>query len=186
MISLYLLYKLLEMHGKYDPKKWYYPIPFIEGYIETEVTRDLLSESGKRYRYTETAAMTGPGFMPYPKLFLKIGAVVRSHNILIPEEREVELGLYCGFTLLRHPLLKIKRAPLYAESRLDFYLTQLHDKRIKEFIWTNKLSFSLISRLFLNITHEFYIYDTRENEVNVASNLTAGIQVIMDFRHQTF
>jgi len=186
LVSLYLLYKLMEMHRKYDPKKWFYPIPFIEGYIQTEITRDLISEEGKRYRFTETAGMTGPGFMPHPKVFMKVGFVLRSYNILIPKERQAELGLYGGFTLLRHPLVKIQDSPLYAESRLDIYFTQLRKKRIKEFIWTNKLSLSLISRLFLNITHEFYIYDTREHSVNLASNLTAGIQVYMDYRHQTF
>lgn len=186
IVSLYLLYKYLQMHPKYDPAKWYYPIPYVEAYIETEITRDLRSEKGELYRYTETAGMVGPGFMPYPKLFLKTGFVTRSHNILIPEERKVELGLYAGFTLTRHPIVKIAKYPIYLESRLDFYLTSLRKDRIKEFIWTNKVSFALISHLFLNVAHEFYIYDNREYDVNMASNLTVGVQVLMDFRHQTF
>ncbi len=186
LVSLYLLYKFTRMHRKYDPKRWYYPIPFVETYAQTEITRDLVSEAGERYRYTEFAGIAGPGFMPHPKVFVKTGFVTRSHNILIPEEREANLGLYAGFTLARHPLVNIMKSPLYAESRLDFYFMEFRDKRSKEFIWTNKFSFALIGRIFLNITHEFYVYQTRGNETNVASNLTAGVQLYLDYRHQTF
>jgi 2',3'-cyclic-nucleotide 2'-phosphodiesterase (5'-nucleotidase family) len=186
IVSLYLLYKFLQFHQKYSPDKWHHPIPFVESYVETEITRDLVSDEGRVYRYTETAGMVGPGFMPYPKLFLKVGFVSRSHNILIPEEREVELGLYAGFTLSRHSVLKVWKHPVYLESRLDVFFTRLASDRVKELIWTNKLSFALIGRLFLNVAHEFYAYDTRAYDVNVASNLTVGVQVLMDYRHQTF
>ena len=114
-----------------------------------------------------------------------MGFVARSHDLLVPGERSSEEGFYAGFTLDRHPVLKILKSPLYLESRLDFFLTELAGQRIKELIWTNKLAFTLMDRLFLTVNHEFYVYDTGRNNVNLASNLTVGIQFLMDYRYQT-
>jgi hypothetical protein len=186
LISLYLLYKFTRFHSKYMPSKWYFPIPFFETYGETEFTRDLRGKDGKEYRYTEVAGILGPGFMPYPKIFLKLGFVVRSYKLSIPDERESDLGFYAGATVERMSLFKISKAPVYYESRLDFYLTDFGDNLFKELIWTNKLSFTLIDRIFLNFTHEFYVYDTAFDKANVASNTVIGIQIVTDYRLQTF
>ncbi len=184
LVTFTFLYKFLRLHSRYDPKRWFYPVPFLETYVETELTKNLVAQSGKLYRYTETAGILGTGFRLYPKLFAKIGFVSRSHNILVPEERMAERGLYVGVDLDRTALVAQKRYKLYLQSDLDFVFVRMADKRIKELIWTNKLAFAFIDHLFFTINHEFYLYDTRDGRLNLASNLTAGIQVLLDLRHQ--
>jgi len=186
LVNLNLLYKFKRWHGRYDPKKWYFPIPYTEGYIQTEITPNLVGDDGRTYRYTETSGSIGPGFMLRPKLFFKIGYMNRSHNILIRGERMLEQGLYAGFTLDRCAITKILKSRIYLESRLDFSFVQIASLQAKELLWTNKLSVSLVDHLSVTINHEFYLYDTKNAPVNIASNLTIGIQVLLDLRHQLY
>ncbi len=184
LVSLAFLYKYRRLHSRFDPKRWYYPVPFVETSIETELTKNLVAKSGKVYRYTETAGILGIGLRLYPKLFAKVGFVSRSHNLLVPEERLAERGLYLGMDLDRTALVAETRYKLYWESDLDFVFVRMLGLRVKELIWTNKLAFAFIDHLFFTINHEFYVYDTKGARVNLASNLTAGIQVLLDLRQQ--
>ena len=184
LVTLSFLYKYKRLHSRYDPKRWFYPVPFLETYVETELTKDLVAKSGKVYRYAETAGIAGVGFRLYPKLFVKLGFVSRSYNLLVPEERLAERGLYLGMDLDRTALVAKARYKLYWESNLDVVFVRMTTTRVKELVWTNKLAFAFIDHLFFTINHEFYLYDTAQARFNMASNLTAGIQVLLDLRHQ--
>lgn len=186
LIAFNFLYRMTRFHSKFNYSRFYYPIPFFEANVETEFTRDLEAQNGKVYRYSEVVGIVGPGFWVHPKTFLKVGFVAKSYKLTIPDEREQETGVYAGVTLDRHALVKVSRHPVYWESRLDFYLTDFRDMFRKELIWTNKVSFNLLSYLFLTVAHELYLYDTKENKLNVASNTLIGVQVLYDMRHQTF
>ncbi len=186
LVTLDLLYRFRKLHERYDPKRWYYPIPFLEWYLETELTSDLVAGDGQTYRYMETAGMLGLSFFLYPKLYLKIGGVSRSHNILVPDERTGEYGLYLGLSLDRYPLVFKRRYRLYLETKLDCYFVQPAAARILEILWTTKAAFSIVDNIFLTVSHELYFYDTADAPFNLASNLAAGLQVLFDVRHQTY
>jgi|GEM_PF-5849069 2',3'-cyclic-nucleotide 2'-phosphodiesterase (5'-nucleotidase family) len=187
-----LLYRLQLLRNKFGYGSWWVPEPFAEGILRTEFTPSgSYTEGGedKEYHYMDLAGEVGIGFALHPLLFLKAGMVVRS-ELLTPAAAEAEHtgspGIYLGYTLKRYKLINSPHHPLQIESRLDFTFTDLSDRLVREFTVKSKIYFALTRQIHLSATHQLYIYDDRNSHASISNDISFGIDLLLDYRYQTY
>ncbi|MDA3863122.1 MAG: 5'-nucleotidase C-terminal domain-containing protein, partial [Deltaproteobacteria bacterium] len=178
-IKLNLLYQWKYMKKILFNKKWWAPIPFLDGGWTTEFTPSLDEESS---RYKLGTIIGGIGLEVWKeRLFLKIGAGKR--------EEYGENGftsrnaLYGGWELINGDLgLTIANLALKGESRLDGFIIDDNGNINYEFkaFWKIYLAFS--ERLFFNLKCEYYLYKEHGTDWASVFDIQAGVSFQFDSR----
>jgi len=199
-----LLYRLNMIRNRRAPGRWYLPVPYAEATLITEftpsatycvekcgggTTDDVLGE----YRYLELGGTVGIGFLLHPYMFAKAGFAV-SGELLTPQvaldqvgqERAARTGFYLGYKLRRVKLISSVHHPLQLESRLDFFMTDLGESIRRELTVQTKVYFSLTPILHVSAGHSFYVFDTRGRDASWANDISLGLDLLLDYRHQLF
>jgi 2',3'-cyclic-nucleotide 2'-phosphodiesterase (5'-nucleotidase family) len=208
------LYRLNKLRNLKGPGLWYVPVPYGEATVITEFTTDSAycvarcddSDSSNHetetYRYLELGGTVGVGFLLHPYLFAKAGFAV-SGELLTPaaaleqvgDERAARTGIYLGYRLRRLKVVSDARHPLQLESRLDYYATDLTASRRQELTLQTKLYFELTRFLQVSASHSLYVFDTHctrsscdkgANDISTANDVSLGLNLLLDYRHQVF
>lgn len=185
-------YRLQLLRHMFGFDRWWVPEPFVQATLRTEFTPSgLYTENGvdKDFHYMDLGGEVGVGLALHPLLFVKAGMVVRS-ELLTPAAADPEHtgspGIYAGYKLGRYKLIDSPRHPLQVESRLDYTFTNLSDRLVQELSLKSKIYFALTRQIHLSATHQFYIYDDRNSPVSVANDISFGIDLLLDYRYQTY
>jgi 2',3'-cyclic-nucleotide 2'-phosphodiesterase (5'-nucleotidase family) len=186
-----LSYRLRILRNRY--KYRYLPEPFVEALLTSEFTASGSYEdaAGERqtYHYADLAGTVGLGFELMPLLFAKVGFVKRG-ELFTPAEAQPDKvsteGLYLGYNLERWALIADTEHPLQLESRLDFYFTDPGASRRSELTVQTKLLFALTRLLQLDVTHRLFVFDKASDSASLANDITVGLALLFDHRHQTF
>jgi 2',3'-cyclic-nucleotide 2'-phosphodiesterase (5'-nucleotidase family) len=174
-------------------KRWFVPIPYGELTLLSEFTSSGTyvdsAKANQTFHLFDLAGGLGLGWTLHPLLFAKIGFVVRG-ELLTPEAASPDLpahpGLYFGYTLRQMKLLTDSRTPLELSSRLDFHLTDLSGEVRRDLTWSNQLAIQVTEHLRIALNHRLYVFDTKSRPASVANDLTVGINLQLDTRHQFF
>lgn len=205
-ISSNILYRLSALRVLYG-KQWYIPEFYSELRLISEFTGsgvcdpvDCPNSGDQSYHYMELGLTTGLGWKLHPLFFIKIGAALRN-ELLTPNAAKPDIpatpGIYVGYLLRRIKLINEPAHPLFLESRMDFYFTDLAGELRRELTTQTKVYFSLTRRLSLTLTHQLYLYDkqcqsgdiecqARGDSLAIANDISFGLAYFMDFRRQTF
>jgi 2',3'-cyclic-nucleotide 2'-phosphodiesterase (5'-nucleotidase family) len=188
-----LLYQLSWLKNLKGPGLWYMPIPYAEGSLITEFsasgsTVDPATGQAQGYHYLNLGGTAGAGLNPHPSLplLIKLGLALRGEPLTPGPDGSLSTGLYVGYLLRRWKAVDSPTHPLQLESRLDLYLTDLLDRVRTELSLETLLSFTLVSPLALTVGHRLYLFDDRSRSVSVANDVSVGLTVILDYRHQRF
>lgn len=198
LIRVDILYRLNSLKNLHRPGRWYMPMPYAEARLITEFSEDntYTDDAGveRTYRYLDLGGTIGAGLMPHPLLFIKAG-FTGAGEILTPDklpEKQPRAGVYLGYKLRRLKLWASTRYPLQLESRLDWYLYLFPGGKADKIIPRNELTLesklyvSLVPTLFLTASHNLYVYAPWEDEVGVANDISFGLELILDYRHQHY
>jgi hypothetical protein len=187
--TLEVLYRLNALKAQYE--RWWSPIPYAGGNLETEITPPEVPEGEDEIpRKIQLTGTAGARFKLLPELEAKVGGGVRDD--LSDEERAV-LGAELGYKLNRIDLASVLSSPVQLESELSAFWSFTTQDRTLKGTWINRVYFNLGAGIQLNVTHDLFFYQKVDasagselDRIGLASQLTVGLGYHAGTAIQTF
>jgi 2',3'-cyclic-nucleotide 2'-phosphodiesterase (5'-nucleotidase family) len=171
------LYKLNALRD--GRSGWYVPAPYVEGKLETELTRPEDdpatpdADEGRGYHHLELTGTLGARFPLLATLEAKLGFGVRKE--MLDEAADATYGFDLGYKLARTDLFTLLGSPFQMESELSVFFGDIGRDNTLKGTWTNRLYFALVGPIFFNISHDLFIYRFSQRGYGIASDLTFGL-----------
>lgn len=176
LVTVGLLYKLNALRDGLSA--WYVPTPYLEAKLETELTRPeddpaTPAVEGRPYHHLELTATLGLRFPLLPALEAKLGFGLRDE--LLDEDRVPVYGLDLGYRLNRTSLFSLLDSPVQLESELSVFFGDIGRSNTLKGTLSNRLYFALVGPIFLNVSHDLFLYRYSTRGYGLASDLTVGL-----------
>ncbi len=171
------LYKLNALRD--SGSGWYVPAPYIEGKLETELTRPEDdpatpdADEGRGYHHLELTGTLGARFPLLATLEAKIGFGVRKE--MLDQAADATYGFDLGYKLARTVLFTLLGSPFQMESELSVFIGDIGRDNTLKGTWNNRLYFALVGPIFFNVSHDLFIYRFSLRGYGIASDLTFGL-----------
>ncbi len=152
------------------PSEWYVPDPYLEVFLESELTPD-----GRDWHWLLLRPTVGARFPLSTELELKLSTGVQG-QVLQPNG-EAEFGIGSVITLRPWNLAKIEDRRVTLEGLVDFFLVDLFDQNRWQLRGNLDAVFELTGPLALTLGVRLYLQQERAREVGVALDATAGLRL---------
>jgi hypothetical protein len=180
LVTVEALYKLNLLRDA--GAEWWVPAPYASGKVETELDAP---EEGRDFHHLELTGTLGLRFPILPELEAKAAAGARKE--ILDRSAESFFGIDFGFALSRLTILSIVDTPIELESDLTaFFGGNTGSVSALKGTWINRLYVNLTGQLFFNVTHDLFFYAEMDNQLALASQLTAGLSLRASTSRQTF
>ena len=173
-------YKYLGQRADYGDA-WYVPVPFVEGQVETELTKD----SGSPNHPLDLTGIAGLLLKLHANLEFRVGFNIRGD--VLEKHGTPSIGLFTGYRLMKTELFRISNNPVRFESECEYFFNADGSDRIHEFRWDNRVFFDITNHLALTASFNMYIYRTKHvGEVGRAMEGMVGINASIERMVQSF
>lgn len=160
---------------------WYVPVPFVEGQVETEMTKEEESANHP----LELTGIVGLLLKLHRNLEYKVGFNVRGD--VLEKDGHPSVGLFTGYRLMKTDLFDIGTHPVQFESEAEYFYNAEGGDRLHEFRWDNRLFFNITGNLSFTASFNMYIYKTKMvGETGKALEGMVGLNVAYERMIQNF
>jgi len=169
---------------------WYVPSPYLEARLESELTRPEDdpatpdADEGRAFHHLELTATLGLRFPLLSTLEGKLGFGVRDE--LLDPAADPTYGVDVGYRLARTNLFDLLGSPVQLESELSVFFGDIGRSNTLKGTLSNRLYFALVGPIYLNVSHDLFLYRYSTHGYGLASDLTVGLSYNALATFQTF
>ncbi len=173
-------YKYLGQRADFGDA-WYVPVPFVEGQVETQLTKN----DGSDHHPLDLTGIAGLLLKLHANLEFKVGFNIRGD--VLEKHGTPSIGLFTGYRLLKTELFRISNNPVRFESECEYFFNADGSDRIHEFRWDNRLFFDITNYLALTASFNMYLYRKKSvGELGKAIEGMVGINASIERMVQSF